>query len=379
MLLCGLQAWFAATQDQLSQQSAPDLFSCAEALSRLGAQPPDQWFLAWQHAAAGQLSQLSLTQLGALQLHLLHLDLQPPGSWWEQLHAAVMAKVAAGSPRVKRLQAQGFAVQAGAGGSVLQQQALDTAAGAPWGLASTVAGSAADAARGGRATVMGPPAASISASTPSLMVAEADALCICLCSYHHLPASVQSQGWLAAALQLCLAACQQACLSTGAVLQLLAASVFEGCSRQSTAAAVQDACLALLQQRMPKLPSPTGIAVLFECLQAGVEQRWVPVGFADALSLRLLGVMQELPTDVLLQVPHVLKAIGWQGPYDRLVASFALATQARIQELGRRDLEALTVGCAVVDFAMPSVWLDAVDVAVGLPPVRAAPVGDPTA
>jgi hypothetical protein len=124
---------------------------------------------------------------------------------------------------------------------------------------------------------------------------------------------------------------------------------------QGTAEA-QAACLGLLQQRMSKLPAPAGVAVLFACLLSrGVGQ--LPGGFAEALAVRLTGLLPELPTALLLQVPRVLMAAGLQVQDERLLAAYALVTQTRLAELAWWGVRDLLSGCVEAGWTnMPATW-----------------------
>jgi hypothetical protein len=201
-------------------------------------------------------------------------------------------------------------------------------------------------------------AAGAAATTePVLTSAQTDALCSVLCTCH-LWSVAPPESWLSELLQLCTAACQQGCISTAGALQLLAACCCGSCVQLRGTAAAQAACLGLLQQRMFKLPAPAGVAVLFACVQSG-NVRQLPGGFAGALAQRLTDLLPELPTALLLQVPHVLKvaAAGQQAQDERLLAAYALVTQARLAELSWWGLQELLAGCLEAGWStMPATW-----------------------
>lgn len=275
-----------------------------------------------------QLSQLSLPQLAALQLHLLHLQQQQhpqqlcSDSWWQQFYAAVSQQAAAA------------AGSAGAGGDTSAVAQLEAYA-----VSSN--------------------------SSSSLTVPQADALCTLLCTSHLLePNSTVPCGVTAALLQLCTNACRQGRVSAAGALQLLAACCFGAAGREQGGApltdAAQSACLALLQQRMARLPSPGGVAVLFACLMsrpAVTQQAAQLTGFVEALSLRLTQVMTGLPTDLLLQVPSVLAALstGQQQQHQiraRVAATFVLVAQARLAADPQSEAE-FAAACAAAGWSLP--------------------------
>jgi hypothetical protein len=104
---------------------------------------------------------------------------------------------------------------------------------------------------------------------------------------------------------------------------------------------------------------------MFDCLQSGGVLEQLPAGFVDELALLLIGVVPGLPTHLLLQVPHVLTVGGWSGQQsahsERLRGALALATQARLADLGLRELEVLLSGCIGGGLEdMPQVWCVAV-------------------
>jgi hypothetical protein len=71
-------------------------------------------------------------------------------------------------------------------------------------------------------------------------------------------------------------------------------------------------------------------------------------------------LLPGLPTALLLQVPYVLAAEGWQWD-DRFLAAFALTTQARLAELSWADLQKLLNGCVEAGMnSMSPVWCEAV-------------------
>lgn len=278
-----------------------------------------------------QLDQLSMTQLTALQLHLLHQQQEQqqqqlglPDDWWHNFQAEVLHKAV----------------------NCSNQQAVpaDTK---PANALSVKA----RATRAAATAVEGAPA--------SISTADADALCTLLCTCHLL-STPPPQQWLASVLQLCTVACQQGRVSTAGGLQLLAACCFGSCRQQPAAGAAQAASLSVLHARMVRLPTPTGVAVLFACLLSGQVTAQVPVGVAEDLGSQLKELLPGLPTALLLQVPQVLAAVGWQGD-DRFLAAFALTTQARLAELSWTDLQRLLQGCVVAGMtSMSPVWCEAV-------------------
>lgn len=335
-----LQAWFAASEPQLTHQPGPVLLSCLEALSRLSACPPQRWWIEWLAASHTQLPQLSLTQLAAMQLHMLHLqqEQRSPASWWLEFHAAVLQKASTSSTQ------QGSAARTSSQEAGQEPQGVLQLPSAAVELAG-----AAFAAAGGAGS--------------SLTAEEADALCTILCTSHYL-LEPPPQQWVTGVLQLCTAACRQGSVSAAGALQLLAACCCGCCREQSGTAAAQEAALGLLQKRMARL-SLVGVSVLFDCLQFDSMVAQLPGGFADELALYLTGVMPGLPTQLLLQVPHTLAAAGWAGQQsehgERLQGALALATQARLAELSLPELEVLLSGCVSVGLEdMPRVWLVAV-------------------
>jgi hypothetical protein len=111
--------------------------------------------------------------------------------------------------------------------------------------------------------------------------------------------------------------------------------------------------------------SVLGVSILFDCLLSGGILGQLPAGFVDELALHLTGVMPGLPTQLLLEVPHVLAVAGWSGQEsahsERLRGALALATQARLADLGLRELEVLLSGCVGAGLEdMPQVWCVAV-------------------
>jgi hypothetical protein len=182
---------------------------------------------------------------------------------------------------------------------------------------------------------------------------------------HLLKAPKPLQAWLSAVLQLCEDACQQGCVSTAGALQLLAACCFGCCLQLPGAVTAQAAALRVVQLRMSRLPAPAGVAVLFACLCRSQAPLQLPPGFVEALSARLTELLPQLPTHLLLEVPHVLAATAHSGSErieERLLAALSLTTQARLAQLGWSDLHRLLRGCVAAGLgsAMPQLWCAAV-------------------
>lgn len=310
-------------------------------MSRLQTQPPHAWWREWQQGTQGQLDQLSLTQLTALQLHLAHLQqhhsshqqqqqdeeeyVQLPDSWWQEFEAVTLHKVT--------------------GTGSLQQPGSHIAAAQPAGQGPSV-------------TVTQPGRWS---------VADVDALCTLLGTRHLLKAPQPQQEWLSDVLQLCEDACQQGCLSAAGALQLLTACCFGCCLQLPGAAAAQAAALSVVQLRMSRLSAQAGVAVLFACLCQPRAPTQLPAGFVEALGSKLTELLPQLPTELLLEVPHVLAAAraargGLENLDEQLLAALSLTSQARLAELDWGDLHRLLRGCVAAGLgdAMPQLWCVAV-------------------
>jgi hypothetical protein len=113
------------------------------------------------------------------------------------------------------------------------------------------------------------------------------------------------------------------------------------------------------------LHGTAAVAVLFACLRNEAKHAQLPEGFAAGLAVRLAELVPAgWPVHLLLQVPSVMAAMTPQQQQqqqpERLVAAFALATQARLGGMQQGELQVLLSGCDAAGWKMPRVWGSAV-------------------